>query len=177
MVVLIIILCVILIIGVTVFIGIQSYKKKAEHSRIMEVGYDVLKNDALDFALKNNGSEKFRMDQKILLRLRSTQMDLDAVFNPEKKIVIGRKKECGVCIHSKGISGKHCEIQYVNGKIIVRDLNSTNGTMLVNKKGKFRVTSNPGEVLMNGDVIIVDGISIQVESFFLDKEFFRKKTK
>ncbi|MCI8363131.1 MAG: FHA domain-containing protein [Clostridia bacterium] len=45
-------------------------------------------------------------------------------------ITIGRSPDCMICISNPTMSGRHCEIILRNGKLYIRDLNSTNGTFL-----------------------------------------------
>lgn len=51
------------------------------------------------------------------------------------KSTIGRNPKCTIpFIGEKSISSEHCLIFYKNGKFFIRDLNSTNGVYLNNKK-------------------------------------------
>jgi hypothetical protein len=43
-------------------------------------------------------------------------------------IVIGRRPTCDVCLDFENISGRHCELRYLNNVWHVKDLGSTNGT-------------------------------------------------
>ena len=80
-------------------------------------------------------------------------------------LVIGRDPGCNIIItdSAAGISRKHCVVDFANGKCIVKDLNSTNGTFI----GTTRI--RPGEVvkIFNGQVIILgrgkDAIKLKVQ--------------
>lgn len=63
-----------------------------------------------------------------------------------KRLVIGRREECDICLQFPNISGEHCELTFANGYWTVRDLGSTNGT----KVNGERVQSRP---LRPGDEI------------------------
>ena len=49
----------------------------------------------------------------------------------------------------ENVSSKHCKITVTGGKVIVTDLNSTNGTYLDNQ----RLTPNQGMPVLNGSTI------------------------
>src|SRR5262245_44651501 len=44
------------------------------------------------------------------------------------RMVVGRKKECDLRIPDPSVSREHCEIRVENGKVLVKDLGSSNGT-------------------------------------------------
>lgn len=50
--------------------------------------------------------------------------------NVTDTITVGRSPGCMICIQNPTMSGRHCEITLRNGKMYIRDLNSTNGTYL-----------------------------------------------
>ena len=63
----------------------------------------------------------------------------------KEKIVIGQSSDCDFCIESDGsLSPRHCEIVKKGNDLILRDLNTINGTIY----NGFRLT---------GDIILIDG--------------------
>ncbi len=46
------------------------------------------------------------------------------------EIVIGRRPGCDIRLDFENVSGKHCNLRFINGLWMVRDLGSTNGTTL-----------------------------------------------
>ncbi len=58
----------------------------------------------------------------------------DPVNLTKETIVVGRRASCDVCLEFENISGKHCELRFFNGLWHVRDLGSTNGTIINNLK-------------------------------------------
>jgi pSer/pThr/pTyr-binding forkhead associated (FHA) protein len=44
--------------------------------------------------------------------------------------IVGRSRDCDLCIPSSDISRRHCLIALVNGQVTVEDLSSANGTFL-----------------------------------------------
>jgi hypothetical protein len=45
-------------------------------------------------------------------------------------ILVGRRRSCDVSLDFNNISGKHCQLRWINGVWHARDLGSTNGTSL-----------------------------------------------
>lgn len=71
--------------------------------------------------------------------LRSYRLEFFDMDNPEQvyqanveeRITLGRSRECMVCIpDNRTMSGCHCEIVLQDGKMILRDMGSKNGTFL-----------------------------------------------
>jgi pSer/pThr/pTyr-binding forkhead associated (FHA) protein len=50
------------------------------------------------------------------------------------KVVVGRANNCDIQLPANHVSRQHAEVQVVGGKLIVRDLNSANGTYINRKK-------------------------------------------
>lgn len=73
-------------------------------------------------------------------------------------IKIGRKHECDICIDNATLSGVHCEIGLRNGKMYIRDLNSTNGTYL-----NGNLNSGAEEELISGSILSLGAVKLRVE--------------
>ena len=74
----------------------------------------------------------------------------------EKPIVLlGRQDECDVILESRKVSRKHCCLVVINQTVLIRDLGSTNG-ISVNEK---RVES---ATLSHGDIVSIGGHSFQL---------------
>jgi predicted component of type VI protein secretion system len=43
-------------------------------------------------------------------------------------LLVGRRPSCDICLDFENVSGKHCELRFINGQWYVRDLGSRNGT-------------------------------------------------
>src|SRR5690606_12124750 len=72
-------------------------------------------------------------------------------------IVVGRSADCDVAIDSKKVSRQHCCIASLQGKLLVRDLVSTNG---------IRVNGRRHEefALVAGDELTIGNLRYRVES-------------
>ena len=53
-------------------------------------------------------------------------------------VLVGRHRECDVCIDSPRISRRHCCLAQVNDEIFVRDLGSTNGVRVNGRRVRQR---------------------------------------
>ncbi len=91
----------------------------------------------------------------------------------KKKVFFGRGSECDVVINNPSLSRKHCVVKNENGKIILEDLNSTNGTF-VNGIRVSRVELESGQRVFLGDICAFkfayqDDIDLDLNRLILDK--------
>src|SRR5438309_3765258 len=77
------------------------------------------------------------------------RLDFDA-----EEITIGRVDENDICLPKGNISKKHTKIVYKDGKIIVLDLKSTNGTYVNGKKLTGPAVVTPHDQIYIGDFIL-----------------------
>lgn len=63
-------------------------------------------------------------------------------------LIVGRRENCDIVLRFPNVSGIHCELSVVDGKWIVKDLNSSNGT----KVNKVRIQESP---IDPGDIISI----------------------
>ncbi|MDR2460233.1 MAG: FHA domain-containing protein [Deltaproteobacteria bacterium] len=80
--------------------------------------------------------------------------DLGDIFAAEgDKLIVGSMKPpADVRLEADFISKKHLKITNLNGRILIEDLGSTNGTFINNNRIQKEVTLNPGDVLRLGAV-------------------------
>lgn len=82
------------------------------------------------------------------------------------RMVVGRKKECDIRIAVSSVSREHCEIRIENGKVLVKDLGSSNGTY-VNRERVQESELSPGQLLGIGPAVFVvkiDGKPAQIDA-------------
>src|SRR5690349_1994224 len=77
------------------------------------------------------------------------RLDFDA-----EEITVGRVDENDICLPKGNISKKHTKIVVKNGKIIVLDLKSTNGTYVNGKKLAAPQVIQPSDNVYIGDFIL-----------------------
>lgn len=83
-----------------------------------------------------------------------------AVPMKRARMVIGRKPECEIRIPRPEVSREHCEIRVDGGRLLVRDLGSSNGTLIDGKRISGETAVPAGSVLTIGPatfVIQIDG--------------------
>lgn len=72
-----------------------------------------------------------------------------------KSATIGRRNTNDLIISDKAVSGNHCDLTFVDGKVYIEDMNSTNGTFIDGE----RISRKE---LKNGDIIILGKMSFKV---------------
>lgn len=81
------------------------------------------------------------------------------------KLIIGRRPEADIRIPVGEVSRDHCEIKVQGDKVLVRDLDSSNGTY-VNDERVSEATLKPGDHMRIGPVeftVQIDGVPAQVK--------------
>jgi pSer/pThr/pTyr-binding forkhead associated (FHA) protein len=71
---------------------------------------------------------------------------------PDTMFVICRDPLCHLRPHSSLVSRRHCAIARWNGRLLIRDLKSANGTFLNHKRIKNQIEAQSGDVLDVGDI-------------------------
>ncbi|MFO0863233.1 MAG: FHA domain-containing protein [Gemmataceae bacterium] len=68
-----------------------------------------------------------------------------------KRLVIGRRESCDICLKFPNISGRHCELTLKDGVWLITDLGSTNGIRI----NGVRLAARARKLLHTGDVITI----------------------
>ncbi len=102
------------------------------------------------------------------------------VFPVETTLTLGRDMDCDLRIPLAEISRKHCQITREAQKVILKDLDSTNGT-LVNGQRVNETELQPGDIIsLAGAInfmIQVDGQPAEIDESKLVKTVRPKETK
>jgi pSer/pThr/pTyr-binding forkhead associated (FHA) protein len=89
----------------------------------------------------------------------------DAIMK-RARLVIGRKEGCDIRIPVASVSREHCEFRVEEGKLIVRDMGSSNGTY-VNRERIQETAVSPGDLISVGPAVFVariDGKPEKIDS-------------
>jgi len=86
------------------------------------------------------------MAEHFLLRNMSTNENVPLIA---ECTTLGRKQDCGIVVDSSEASRQHARIRQENGRLILEDLDSTNGTMLNRRRLR------QPEALGGGDIIAI----------------------
>ena len=70
----------------------------------------------------------------------------------DQEVLIGRDPDATICLNNRAVSRRHCVVRREDGRFVVHDLGSHNGTFVNN----VQITEH---VLQHGDVIAVSGYS------------------
>ncbi len=87
-------------------------------------------------------------DEKVRLTLGGMNSDDVRIVEFSDKATLGRRSTNSVVISDNAVSGEHCRLTYSDGKVLVEDMGSTNGTILNGEK----ITVSE---IKNGDVLIL----------------------
>lgn len=99
----------------------------------------------------------------VLIRNDLSQLEIPVKHSPE---VIGRHNDCKIRIPDPSVSRQHCEVSLADGKVMLRDLGSSNGTF-VNRKRITQIELAAGDMLAVGKfvfVVRVDGKPMAIDS-------------
>lgn len=76
--------------------------------------------------------------------------EIELVKRKNKTWTIGRSGECDVQVVDGFASSEHCEVAFKNGRFILRDLSSTNGTLLNQRPVEKEELLQPDMYIMLG---------------------------
>mgnify|MGYP001817509765 FL=1 len=93
------------------------------------------------------------MTAHFLLRNMSTNENTPLIAD---SITLGRKKDCEIVVDSSEASRQHARIEVKDGRLVLEDLGSTNGTMLNRRRLR------QPEVLGGGDIIAIGQVHFMV---------------
>ncbi len=71
-----------------------------------------------------------------------------------ERVIVGKREDCQIVLAKPNVSRQHCEILFRGGKHILRDMGSSNGTLVNGTK-------------IEGPVYLVDGTEIEVGDYVL----------
>lgn len=114
---------------------------------------DVLDDESKPGNAETEGTEQEseepgESDEKVRLTLGGMNSDDVRIVEFSDKATLGRRSTNSVVISDNAVSGEHCRLTYSDGKVIVEDMGSTNGTILNGEK----ITVSE---IKNGDVLIL----------------------
>lgn len=88
------------------------------------------------------------------------------------RYVVGRKDECDIRIPVAHVSREHCEVRIDDGRLVIRDLGSSNGTYVNRDRVQERELA-PGDLVAVGPAVFV--VRIDGEPASIDaKESFKQ---
>ena len=74
-----------------------------------------------------------------------------------KRMVIGRLDSCDIVLKFPDVSDKHCELTYVDGQWLIRDLQTVNGIRINGSEVTQAQTLRPGDqIAIAGEIFIYE---------------------
>ncbi len=120
-----------------------------EHKAIAQVEYEEWGDDWDDDEL-DPGLPNFH----IIYRDGRGQLACVSMGEKERKIAVG-SSGCEINIENRDVEGEHCELEWDDGVLIVKDLRSDTGTFVNDEQIE-------DETLRNGDVVVVGRVTLRV---------------
>lgn len=158
-------------VGITVFILIVVFYKKRqlEKKKYYDAADRMVKEEYLEDILENNPSESYSpvVVPMLYINLYRPKPSQKYVFDPEKRITIGRSKSDNtIWLPKPTISMKHCSIYVYEGRVYLQDEYSSNGTCIKKGRKKYWLTEGKQIELENGDRFYIDDIAFKVTVFY-----------
>lgn len=110
----------------------------------------------------NDAEEAPAPIEKVRLTLGGMNSDDVRIVEFSDKATIGRRNTNNVVISDNAVSGEHCRLTYSDGKVIIEDMDSTNGTVLNGTK----ITVSE---IKNGDTIILGKTKYKISFSIIDE--------
>jgi len=120
-----------------------------EHKAIAAVEYEEWSDDWEEDEL-DPGMPNFH----IVYRDTRGQLASITLGEREKRLAVG-SKGCEINIDGRDVEGEHCEFEWDDGVLIVKDLRSETGTFVNDEQIE-------DETLRNGDVVVVGRVTLRV---------------
>lgn len=120
---------------------VYNVAKKIDYERAKEILQADRREKDADSMMKSILCQTKRLPQKEELQLAIKKgmvlniLNRQYILLPNKREwMIGRAPDADIFINEKGVSRKHCKLFWKTGKLMIKDLNSTNGTYVNNIK-------------------------------------------
>lgn len=172
----IVIILMVLISAAVIILGVTSHKMKMKRERYYVAAGNILREDFLNYSIENplnyDGLLQRPKGQKtmIYIETKSNGKKVQFVFDPEKRIMIGRDKfNSNIYINEAFVSQQHCCIFSIGDEIYLQDLGSENGTQI--NRGLFKRYTLFDEQcikLRSNDSIVIGYNKFKVTLFYFD---------
>lgn len=160
----------------SVIFGIVVTKKKnAERHKYYSAAANIVKEDLLNYSIKNNlsGCELKPSGERIMVYIKavSGKNKNSYVFDPAKIIYIGRstfEDKNSICLNDSKVSHNHCAIYSDGYNVFLQDMNSLNGSMI--KRGLRKYWINNGNIIQieDKDKLYIGSVILRITVFYYD---------
>lgn len=126
----------------------------------MQRNIDTLRYSVLDSEITRTG-----MKPEPLLKLTIDGGE-SYYFESGRQVICGRQYGCDVCIDNSSVSKEHCCLYFKNNQLFVKDLNSSNFTVILRGGGKTALAAREVRELLSGDRLYLGNVSALVQIFY-----------
>jgi pSer/pThr/pTyr-binding forkhead associated (FHA) protein len=77
-----------------------------------------------------------------------------SAYPVEHDLVVGRDASADLVLDDSGVSRAHARVRSVNGRVVIEDLDSSNGTFVNGERISGRVDLRPGDEVQLGDTVL-----------------------
>ncbi|HLG20921.1 MAG TPA: DUF4388 domain-containing protein [Bdellovibrionota bacterium] len=129
---------------------------------------------------KQKAAVEMVVGEVVLRFLEGENEGVEIRVSPPRQLTVGRSEECDIFLGEKKISRKHCQLTVSSDGVLIRDLQSTNGTLLNGKKiseaavesdDKIKVGTSVFQVTIHADKQVVhEGASPRRDALGLGHE-------
>ena len=163
-----VILIVFLVILVLIILLIIRKRKRKKVIEIKEKKKNKAKEKKIDTSInieKNINSNTVLLEESYSTELLEIEIKLVLIINEidiiesdlSEILIIGRMANCDITLDDSEVSRNHSSIEIIEDEIVIKDLNSTNGTF-VNKEDVIDY-----RILIDGDIIQIGNSEIEVQ--------------
>lgn len=136
---------------------------------------NIIKEDLLNYSIRNpmthNDHEPSGARLMVCLQPMHTKEKAPYVFDPARVIYIGRKisvEKNMICLNDIQVSMEHCMIYTDGSRIYIKDMNSSNGSVVKRGFQRYYLAGGNAMELMNRDKIYIGKTVIKVFIFYYD---------
>ncbi|WP_167955910.1 FHA domain-containing protein [Anaerosporobacter faecicola] len=160
------------------------HRRRKQIQKRNQAAFDIIKEEALCNALVNPvldekqedqvQDKRYHLEDRQMLQLVTIQAKkkVNYIFSLEKIITFGRNpKTSDVCLKDPMVSGIHCTIFKNQQTVWIKDMGSSNGT-IIKRKGNYCVLGNEEAIeLKNKDLLQIGEVTFRIELFFINKRY------
>lgn len=151
----------------SVVIAVHYEKRQKKNLKRRQAAARLIKEEILDGLLKQEGMSG-RNSWRLMVLLRFYDGgSREYVLDPAVNIRFGRSGFTNdVIVDQEKVSANHCILFSSAGRLYVQDLKTSNGTYLIRRNRRYRVTSSAD--IQNGDILAIGGVRFIIRPFWFD---------
>lgn len=155
----------------TISLAISNNRKKNELRELHNAARKLVKEQRLNDSLLDHHEKKTRERIRMIIALSWKEQSRESyVFDPAEGVRIGRQPESNnIVIPDDEVSMQHCVLFRKGKALVLQDLKSTNGTMIIH--GLRKKWLKGGTYVYDGDRIRVGRTEMLLHVFWIDAAY------